>query len=195
MKDNKELKNTIIYGGAFNPPTRAHQMILQACINQAENMHADVWLLPSGDRSDKTIDVTREMRLRMLDALTQDVVARTVAVGIDTTELDRDEPTETYDTVVDFKTRYPDRRIYWVYGSDSVATMSSWKNGEQIKDEPMLVIERPGYPVKNLGRQAVILAVDAIEISSTQVRERLELHESIDDLVTPSVLAQLQAGR
>ena len=191
MKTHDNLKNTFIYGGAFNPPTLAHQKILQACINQAENMNADVWLLPSGDRSDKTIDVTREMRLQMLDALTHDVIARTVAVSIDTSELDRDEPTETYDTLVEFKNRYPDRKIYWVYGSDSVATMDLWKNGEKIKDEPMLVIERPGYPIKYLGRNAVILAVDAIEVSSTEVRQRIATGQSIDHLVSPAVLSCL----
>lgn len=191
MKQIETLKNTIIYGGAFNPPTRAHQMILQACIDQAENMHADVWLLPSGDRTDKTIETTRDMRLQMLAALTRDVVTRTVSVDIDTTELDRAIATETYDTMVEFKNRYPDRRLYWVYGSDSIATMRSWKNGDQIIDEPMIVIERPGYPVKNLGRQAVILAVETMQVSSTDVRDRLRLNEPIDDLVSSSVLELL----
>lgn len=191
MKKNAELKNTIIYGGAFNPPTLAHQTILQACIDQAANMHADVWLLPSGERTDKVIGTSYEMRLKMLHALTQDVTRREVELRIDTTELDRIEPTETYDTIQEFKQQYPDRRLYWVYGSDSLTTMRDWKNGDKVIDEPMIVIERPGYPVKNLGKRAVILAVNTMEISSTKVRERIASLKTVEDLVPPSVLELL----
>jgi|GEM_PF-3241881 len=47
MEKADYTKNTIIYGGAFNPPTRAHQAILQACIDYAEQLSVDaeVWLM------------------------------------------------------------------------------------------------------------------------------------------------------
>lgn len=193
MKEMTERKGTIIYGGAFNPPTRAHQAILQACVDRAEQTNTDVWILPSGNRTDKTIEVSRKDRIRMLDALIRDVVSRTVNIHIDTSELDKVEPTETFDTVLHFDKSYPDRQFIWVFGSDSVATMPDWYMGEwMVENISMLVVERPGVPIRKLGRYAVRLPVETIETSSTEVRQKLAAQESIEDLVTPSVYTYLQ---
>lgn len=193
MKEMTKRKDTIIYGGAFNPPTRAHQAILQACVDRAEQINADVWILPSGNRTDKTIEVSRKDRIRMLDALMRDVVSRTVNLHIDTSELDKVEPTETFDTVLHFDKSYPDRQFIWVFGSDSVATMPDWYMGEWMTENlPMLVVERPGTPIRKLGQYTVRLPVETIETSSTEVRQKLAAQESIEELVTPSVYAYLQ---
>lgn len=70
MEKAEYTKNTIIYGGAFNPPTRAHQAILQACIDYAEQLSVDaeVWLMPSGDRVDKKIEASYADRLELLSS-------------------------------------------------------------------------------------------------------------------------------
>ena len=181
-------KETIIYGGAFNPPTRAHQAILQACVDYAEPHNADVWLLPSASRTDKVIEVGRSERLAFCEALTSDVIRRTVRLGVETTELDRTQLTETYDTVRELDARYPDRNFTWVFGADSVATMASWDHGTWLQENlSMLVINRPGTPLPPLGTRAVELAVEAGDYSSTALRQRLELGENFDDLVGPAV--------
>lgn len=185
-------QETIIYGGAFNPPTRAHQAILQACIDYAEPRGADVWLLPSGDRTDKTIESTKENRLQMVAALAHDVIKKNVEIAVSTMELDREVPTETYDTVREFEQTFPDRSFTWVFGSDSVATMPSWHGGEWMMDHlNMLIVERPGTPIVALGKNAMRLSVDSGDISSTQVRARLAQKLAVDDLVSPSVLEYL----
>jgi len=188
MKQNAEQIDTIIYGGAFNPPTRAHQAILQACVERAERTGAEVWLLPSGDRTDKTIEVTREDRLRMLEALIGDVLTRTIDVHVNVSELDQTRQTETYDTVTRLSLLHNDRRFIWVFGSDSVQTMPEWQQGQWLVDNlPMLVVERPGTPILNLGRHAAQLEVETAPISSTEVRSRLMQGEAVEDLVSPSV--------
>ena len=182
-------KQTIIYGGAFNPPTRAHQAILQACVDHAEATSADVWILPSGNRADKTIEVSRERRMAMLQAFASDVVGRNVSIEIQETELERTEQTETYDTVQEYAANYPDRNFTWVFGSDSVQTMQAWHGGEWMIDHlPMLIVERPGVPVSSLGRHACMLPVETIATSSTEVRERIARHLPVDALVSPAVL-------
>lgn len=194
MTERYERKNTIIYGGAFNPPTIAHHAILQACIDHAETINAEVWLLPSGNRTDKSIESTYDQRMEMLRALTADVVRRSVTVHINTSEMDRTEVTETYDTVVQMDEAHEDRKFIWVFGSDSVNTMPEWGNGEWLVENlPMLVVNRPGYPLEVEASDAHVLDVEMLEISSTEVRERMQADESIDDLVTPSVFALLRS--
>lgn len=192
MKQNPEQIDTIIYGGAYNPPTRDHQSILQACVNRAEETGADVWLLPSGNRSDKTIDVSREDRLRMLEALISDVITRTLTIHVDLSELDQTRQTETYDTVTRLSLLHADRRFIWVFGSDSVETMPEWEGGKWLYDNlPMLIVERPGVPIEKLGRYATRLDVDTLATSSTDVKRRLAAQEPVDHLVTPSVMKLL----
>lgn len=186
------MKETIIYGGAFYPPTRAHEAILQACIDYAEPRQADVWLLPSANRQDKTIDATRERRLELCEALCRDVVRRTVTVAVNTMELDRDKPTETYDTVCELAADNEDRTFTWVFGSDSVATMRSWSRGEWLHDNlSMLVIERSGTPQTQLGANAVRLQVEAGDMSSTELRRRIRAGEDYTPLVSARVGAIL----
>lgn len=187
------LKETIIYGGAFNPPTKAHQAILQACIDRAEQTGADVWIMPCGNRVHKTIDVPRDIRMRYVEALANDVVWHSIDLHIETAELDSDAKVETYDTAVMLNKMYPERKFIWVFGTDSVATIDSWKEGAWLKEHiPMLVVRRPNTPEVTLGRNAEWLITKPSTISSTEVRTRLAERESIDHLVTPSVLGYLQ---
>jgi nicotinate-nucleotide adenylyltransferase len=191
MKDM--LKETIIYGGAFNPPTRAHQAIVQGCIDYAEPRGADVWLLPSANRRDKIIETSRERRVALLEALLQDVMKRTVRVEINTAELDRDATTETYETLQILSEAYPDRMFRWVFGSDSLATMPSWRGGEWLlRNLPMLIAEREGFPCTLTGENAQYLGVKTDGVSSTEVRRRLGSGETYDDLVSPHVRTLLQ---
>ncbi len=181
-------RETIIYGGAFNPPTRAHQAILQGCIDYAEPRDADVWLLPSASRRDKTIDVDRAYRIALCTALVQDCLRRTVTVDVSTRELDRDKVTETYDTVRELADTYTDRTFTWVFGSDSVATMREWSHGEWLFDNlAMLVVDRPGTESIEIGARAMRLSVRQVDTSSTELRARLAAGAAYDDLVSPAV--------
>lgn len=187
-------KETIIYGGAFNPPTKAHQAILQACIDRAEQSGADVWVMPCGNRVHKTIDVPRDTRIRYVEALVNDVSWRSVDVHIETTELDSDIKTETYDTALMMNKLYPDRKFVWVFGTDSIVTIQLWKKGAWLNDNlPMLVVRRPNTAEVELGKRAEWLETEPSTISSTEVRLLLDSEEPVDHLVTPSVLEHLQA--
>ena len=192
----KTTRNTrvILYGGAFNPPTLAHVAILEACIKQARQWKAEVWLMPSGERRDKTIGVSRERRLEYIAAMTADARRRGVRVSIITTELDRTEPVETYDTVKELEQNYPDRSFTWVFGADSTETMGEWKQGRWLLERlDKLVIEREGSTVNPQARRTTLLPVVTPVVSSTEVRRRLAVGAPVRELVSPSV-AELLAS-
>jgi len=186
-------QETIIYGGAFNPPTLAHQAILRACVEYAQEQQAEVWVMPSGDRQDKTIPTSRELRLAYVNAMIESVNCEVTTPEVVTTELDRSTLVETYDTIKELEGEYPGRRFTFVFGADSTETMASWKGGEELlKSLSMLVIEREGSIVNPLARLAVRMKVQAPNISSTQVRQRLAAGVSIDDLVAAPVALLLR---
>lgn len=187
-------RETIVYGGAFNPPTLAHQAILQACVDYAQPRDADVWLLPSASRPDKHIRQSNVTRIALCEALARDVVHHGVIVRVDTTELVRGIQTETYDTVKEFDMAHPRRSFRWVFGSDSVATMSSWQGGKwMLAHIPMLIVQRPGSPVSILPYVSQWLEVESSDMSSTQLRERMACSMEFDELVGPEVAKVLNA--
>lgn len=184
---------TIIYGGAFNPPTLAHLAILQACVGYAESRgNSDVWVVPSGTRRDKTIDVSRQTRLQYVQAMIADTDRRMVDISVDTSELDNDAPTETIDTVRALYDQHPDRDFRFVFGADSTQTMPSWRGGKELLERlPMLVVERPGCEVNAMARHAVKLEIALQGVSSTEVRRRRLNGDPFADLVSPAVHALL----
>lgn len=188
-----QKQETIIYGGAFNPPTLAHKAILEACVSYAETQKADVWVMPSGDRLDKSIATSRERRLAYVAAMIVSAEASYITPKVVTTELDRTIMVETYDTVKELEAGYPDRKFTFVFGADSTETMASWKNGEELLEElSMIVVERAGSIVNPMARHAVRLEVETPNVSSTQVRERLAAGMPVDDLVAGPVALLLQ---
>jgi len=193
MKRQKMIE-TVIYGGAFNPPTLAHVAILRACFEYAQKHGAQVWIMPSGNRLDKIIPVSRERRLEYIEALVRDATrgSRDV-VKVITAELDRTVSVETIDTVRELEQTYPGRAFTFVFGADSTETMGEWKGGDELLATlRMLVIERDGSHVNPKARHARPLQVKAPNVSSTQVRALLEVGGPIETLVSPSV-AQLFA--
>lgn len=183
-----EKQETIIYGGAFNPPTLAHLAILKACMNHARQTQAEVWVMPSGNRTDKQIETTREQRLAYIQAMIDDTRVEGVRTRTVTTELDREVMVETYDTVNELNEQHPDRHFTWFFGADSTETMAEWHGGQELLDTlSMLVVKRPGSTINPLARHAIEIMIPDMEISSTEVRRRLAEGEPVDDLVSPRV--------
>lgn len=187
------MKEVILYGGAFNPPTVAHQAILQACVEKAAERQAAVWVMPSGERADKRIGVSRDKRLRLAEALCASVVIRRgVSVRVETLELDQLQPTETFETNQRLCQKYTDTQFTWLFGSDSVETMPQWGGGGWLyKNLGMLVIPRPGYELATMPPRAKLLPVHAKRISSTEVRQLQEQKADISKLVPPLVMQLL----
>jgi len=182
------MKKTIIYGGAFNPPTIAHEIILKACSDYARKINADVWVMPSGNRFDKEIFSDRNTRIEYVKAMIRDVSVNDIKIEIITNELDRNKVTETFDTIQELSDKYPDRSFVWVFGADSVNTMPDWDNGQWMLDNlDMLIIERTGCLMNMIAKKAAILNVVTPNVSSTEVRRRLSVGEDLDDLVGKSV--------
>lgn len=182
-------KEVIIYGGAFNPPTVAHQAIAQAAADKAAHSCAELWLLPSGERNDKSINVPLERRLAYCHALLASL-STTATTQVCDIEIKADETTQTYDTIQKLEKEYPDKRFTWLFGSDSVNTMHEWEGGDwMLRNLSLLVVQRPDYELRVARENIDILDVVQLKTSSTEVRKRQERGLSVSELVPPAVLS------
>lgn len=168
----KEVNKIVyVYGGAFNPPTVAHEIIVNRCYQFAKMHGAELWIMPSGDRLDKTIGTDSELRLELIDAMLR---SQNIDAHIETYELYSSKLTETIDTVNYFRRTYPDVEFRWVFGADSIHTMHEWKGGKTLwQREKMLLTSRPGYELNELPPMAEVIDVATPNVSSTMVRNNI----------------------
>jgi len=184
MKDK-----VIIYGGAFNPPTVAHEAIARVAAGYAYDNDADFWVLLSGERTDKSICAPIEKRVQYGAALLASINT-TVDTRVCTYELER-PLTQTAHTVEHLVKEHPETEFTWLFGSDSIQTMPKWSGGEWlIKNLQMLVVQRVGYEVE-LAENMTELEAETPIVSSTQVRQRLQRGESVTGLVPEKVISLL----
>ena len=85
----------------------------------------------------------------------------------------------------------------FIVGADEGAAFPTWKDPEEVLRWVRLAVgTRSGYPPADLARygdRIVSFELDSPDVSSSEVRDRLERGEPVDDLV-PAAVAEAIAG-
>lgn len=183
------MKEIAIFGGTFDPPTRAHEAIVDACL--ARKDIDEVWVMPSGQRQDKPDMLDDLTRLRMLSAMREGTFEDDKRLVISDFEMQLPQPSQTYATVAALDVAYPDNRFWFVLGADSYNDMPNWEQGARLqKTLGMLIVARVGTesPIERTHiRHMDIADTFGCVVSSTVVRETLRLGGDIEPLVSTSV--------
>ena len=193
-----------IYGGTFDPPTKAH---LAAADKSRSHLGLDrLFVIPAHQNPLKSrTDISNDAdRLAMCNRLFH--FDDTEVLDI---EMKRDGPSFTYDTLMSLK-QESDGDYYIIIGADILPMISKWHNIHLIGKEAFIaVFQRPGYPdafdsfheLHNLpnGIQFEIMEAVFGECSSTAVRNCTDFN-AVHDFVSDEVLDymrehQLYGGR
>jgi len=160
---------------------------------------------PARDSGPGWSDPGPEHRLRMCQLL----VARQEGVSACSLEIERRGPSYTVDTLSAIHASHPHARLTFIVGADTASTLASWRRpAELLELADLAVAARPG----SAGRERVLdtvagiarrgnapavtfLHMPAIDVSSSQVRDRAARGEPIDDLVGPAVAAYVAEHR
>jgi nicotinate-nucleotide adenylyltransferase len=105
-------------------------------------------------------------------------------------EVDRDAPSVTADTLEALQA--PGRELFLILGADAVANMSTWKRLDDTRTlATVVVIERDGEHAEPPGDgwRVEHLPIPRLDVSSTDIRDRLADGRPIDGLV-PSVVVR-----
>lgn len=191
------LTRTIaLFGGSFNPPHVAHQMV---CLLVLETAGVDaVWMVPTYHHAFAKELVDFEHRYRMCE-LAARVFGQAVAVSRIEAELAR-PVSRTLDTLEALQTRHPDALFRLVIGADILVETAKWYRWDQVVAmAPPIVVGRAGYtsahelfagdplaPDKTAAWS--FLDVELPRVSSTEIRERLCAGQDVLPLVPRVVL-------
>ncbi|MBO4722009.1 MAG: nicotinate-nucleotide adenylyltransferase [Muribaculaceae bacterium] len=176
-----------IFGGSFNPIHVGHALIANYIVESgAIDM---LWLMvsPQNPLKENSGLASDYHRLRMTELVSR----RIENVITSAFEFDLPKPSYTIDTLNSLQAKFPDDEFYLVIGADNWCLFDKWKNGEEIISKyHILIYPRRGYdiviPEKYSDRVKVVEA-PLIEVSSTQIRERLAQMKPVSFYVPEAV--------
>ena len=181
------MKKVGILGGTFNPIHLAHLMIAETAL-ESEKLD-EVLFIPTGcsymkDQSEIASD---KDRVRMTGLALED----NPNFALSTIEIEREGNTYTYETLLELKQKYPNQEYYLIVGADNLFTMEQWKCPEQIFENCKILAAVRGakkvpdmekqiaYLAEKFGAQISLLPIKHIDISSSMIREKVAIGESV----------------
>jgi nicotinate-nucleotide adenylyltransferase len=186
-----------ILGGTFNPPHCGHLALARHA--KTELGLDRVLLMPANSAPHKgeQEDPGPERRLEMCRL----AVGEELGLEACALEVERGGPSYTVDTLRAIKQSNPRAELTFIVGSDMARTLPAWR-------EPRALVELAGLAVAEredagreevlralapLGARVTFLAMGMLEVSSSQVRERVKAGEPIEGLVAPAVAEYIAA--
>ncbi|MEM6750893.1 MAG: nicotinate-nicotinamide nucleotide adenylyltransferase [Planctomycetota bacterium] len=193
----------LVYGGTFDPPHRGHLELPEAA--RAALCAALVAYVPAGRSPFKQgrVQSPPEVRLKLVEAA---VAGRASAVVLPWEVAAGDgEATYTIDTV-ERLARWTRARLRLLIGADQAASFARWKSAERLAAlaEPCVLarsVEGGGglawLDALPSAERAVwaprVVAAPVVDVSATEVRERVARGASIEGMCPPGVVALIES--
>ncbi len=130
---------TAIFGGTFNPFHIGHYEMLEELQN--DERIEKILVMPDSLPPHKTCDYLADGvdRIEMCRIAAEDFSKAELCL----IEFEREGRSYSYDTVVQLKQIYPDKRFTFVCGGDMIVTLDRWYNyRELIKEIPFIAFKR-----------------------------------------------------
>lgn len=178
-----------ILGGTFNPPHLGHLMMAQQVGTQLEL--DEVWFMPTAKppHAPGKTTIAASHRLKMVEL----AIADNPLFKLQSYEVNRGGKNYSVDTLRHFKENYPETDFYFIMGADSVKDLPTWHKTDELLQLVQIVgVNRPGFMVEQ--DKYPILWVDSplVDLSSTEIRLRVYLDQSIRYQVPAVVEAYIQ---
>ncbi len=191
------IEKTGIFGGAFDPVHNGHVHLAKEAISQLklrrlliiptyESPHKNTKLLPFEQRA--------EMCRLAFSGMGGGYTHGNCKIEISDIEQKMGGVSYTINTLRELKKLYPDERFYLIIGGDMLFSFTKWYKYESIlKESTVCAAARGGDNfadmlefANEIGRIKV-MPTEVVDISSTEIREKLRNNESVSGLVPENV--------
>jgi nicotinate-nucleotide adenylyltransferase len=195
-----------IFGGTFDPPHVGH---LLAASDAIEHLTLDqLVFVPAAVQPLKAGRETASAVHRM--AMVRLMVGADARLQSDSVEVDRDGLSYTVDTLREFARRFPSADRYFLVGADVLASFAQWRDPQTVLDLATLAvltrradsdsdaiseatqIDQQRMSAREslldgLAQRSTIVPTRRVDISSTEIRDRVRSGRSIHGFVTDAV--------
>ena len=184
-----------IYGGSFNPVHNGHVELVRQL--QKKHPFETLYVVPSKiPPHKKQFQIEEKHRLSMVKLALQSIEG----VEVSDVELRSNEVSYAMNTIDHFKKRFPNEKIFFIMGTDAFEVLPQWYGFPDVFFKcSYLVVTRKGVDSKKTdavlktlprstdGNQLKFIELNLPQISSTEVREKVEQGLPISKLVPKSV--------
>ena len=175
------IQKIAIVGGTFDPIHLGHLKI----ISEVAKKFAKVIVIPTGEpwlKAAKPI-ATGEQRVAMAQTAVNSLNLAD-QVQVSAIEVKRSGPSYAIDTVNELSKVYPEASFTLVLGSDAALNLHKWHRSDELqKLVEVLVVKRASVEPSQFPE----IAIDAPDISSTAIRDKIAHSQEIAELVPPTI--------
>ena len=195
-----------IFGGTFDPPHVGH---LLAASDAIEHLTLDrLVFVPAAIQPLKAGRETASGVHRL--AMVRLMVGADARLQSDSVEVDRDGLSYTVDTLREFARRFPSADRYFLVGADVLASFAQWRDPQTVLDLATLAVltrradsdsdaiseatqmeqqrmSARGSLLDGLAQRSTFVPTRRVDISSTEIRDRVRSGRSIHGFVTDAV--------
>jgi nicotinate-nucleotide adenylyltransferase len=180
-----------IFGGSFDPPHVGHLLVAADAIDTLALdrlifVPAAVQPLKAGRDA-----AGPSHRLAMVRLL----VNGDPHLAADSIEIDREGLSYTVDTLTAFAERYPDAERFFLVGADVLSAFGQWRDPEAVLRLATLAVMRRAGESGGIPEGAVRVETRRVDVSSTEVRDRVRAGRTIRGFVPEAVAAYIAANR
>lgn len=178
-----------IFGGTFDPPHVGH---LLAASDAIEHLALDrLVFVPAAIQPLKSTRETASGADRL--AMVRLTVGADPRLETDAVELDRDGLSYTVDTLKDFARRFPSADRFFLVGADVLSTFAQWRDPQGVLELATLAVVTRSADSdvmemnEELARRVTPVPTRRVDVSSTEIRDRVRSGRSIHGFVTDAV--------
>ena len=181
-----------VFGGTFDPPHVGH-LILAADAHEALSLDRLIFV-PTGAQPlkvDTPPVASAQDRLEMVRL----AVADDACCVVDDAEINRKGLSYTVDTLEHLTERHPGAQLFLLLGEDALAGFEKWRNPARIRELATLAVMRRTGPGSRVETTPGVITVSTrrVDVSATEIRERLREGKSIKGFVPESVERFIEA--
>ena len=178
-----------LFGGTFDPPHIGHLIVAQ---DAAEALALEtVIFMPAGQPPHKRGQTISPAALRL--RMTRLATADAPGCVVDDREIRRAGPSWTVDTLAELAAERPGIELVLLVGTDQYESLETWKDADRIRSlSRVAVLDREGGGAVKAPRD-VRVRVTRIDVSGSDIRERVAAGRPIRHLVAPAVEAVIRS--
>lgn len=187
-----------VFGGSFNPPANSHISLAKQILKNDSNIEKVIFV-PVNVKYNKEGLASNEDRFFML----QKICENNEGLEVSDIEITSQRQLYTIETLRLIQEQYKENEIYFVLGTDNLKELETWHEADELlKNFKMLVLERGNDDIELIIEDDDFLRkyktsfiklqnIKKINLSSTEIRDKVKRGESIARLVPIEILNEV----
>lgn len=185
-----------VYGGAFDPPHRAHFALAKVALDQLKLDQLRV--IPTGQAWHKPRALSSAADRLAMCELNFSALAKIV---VDPRETLREGASYTIDTLLELRQEFPHAQLFLILGQDQADSLTTWHRWELISQLAIICVAARAHSTGDSSQlgcysppcpQMQNLDLPRHDVSATEIRQRIASHKSVASLVFDSVARYIE---